>query len=313
MNIAEIVRRSSLIMPVNQPRFVERAFARGADAIVLDLEDSVSPREKARARTMVKDAIPIAALGGADVFVRINKATELMLEDLDAAIHPGLTGLSVPKAESAAEMHMLDELVGYWEQRRGLPAGSVQYTVAMETAKGILRAEEIAVASPRIACIGAGPEDLALDLGIEATVEGREFLYAKLRMILVANAAGVLPMGLMGTLADYADLEGLTRSAQEAYRVGFRGASLIHPAQVPICNAAYAPAPELVAWSKRLIEAFDDGVARGTASVALEGRMIDIPLAEKAHRLLARANAIAAKEAKKAAALQAAGVPTPPS
>ena len=170
MNIAEIVRRSSLIMPVNQPRFVERAFARGADAIVLALEDSVSPREKARARTMVKDAIPIAALGGADVFVRINKATELMLEDLDAAIHPGLTGLSVPKAESAAEMHMLDELVGYWEQRRGLPAGSVQYTMAMETAKGILRAEEIAVASPCIACIGAGPEDLALDLGIEATV-----------------------------------------------------------------------------------------------------------------------------------------------
>jgi citrate lyase subunit beta/citryl-CoA lyase len=294
-------------MPVNQPRFVERAFMRGADAIVLDLEDSVPPQEKAQARTLVKDAIPIAARGGSDVFVRINKATALMLEDLDAAIHPGLTGLSVPKAESAAELHMLDELVGYWEQRRGLPQGSVQYSVAMETAKGILRAEEIAAASPRITGIGAGPEDLALDLGIEATVEGREFLYAKLRMILVANAVGVLPLGLMGTLADYADLEGLTRSAQEAYRVGFRGASLIHPAQVPICNTAYSPPSELVTWSRRVIAAFDEGVARGTASVALEGRMIDIPLAERAHNLLARAKAIEAKEAKKAAALQAAG------
>lgn len=307
MNIAAIVRRSSLIMPVNQPRFVERAYARGADAIVLDLEDSVPPQEKGRARPLVKDAIPLAARGGADVFVRINKATELMLEDLDAAIHPGLTGLSVPKAESAAEMQMLDELVTTWERRRGLPAGSVEFAVAVETAKGVLRAEDISTASPRITSIGAGPEDLALDLGIEATVEGREFLYTKLRMILVANAAGILPMGLMGTLADYADLEGLRRSAQEAYRVGFRGAGLIHPSQVPICNAAYAPSPELVAWSRRVIAAFEDGVARGTASVALEGRMIDIPLADKAHRLLARADAIAAKEAKKAAALQAVG------
>lgn len=308
MNITAIVRRSSLIMPVNQPRFVEHAYARGADAIVLDLEDSVPPQEKGRARPLVKDAIPMAARGGAEVFVRINKATELMLEDLDAAMHPGLTGLAVPKAESAAEMQMLDELVTVWERRRGLPEGSVEFAVAVETAKGVLRAEEISTASPRITCIGAGPEDLASDLGIEATVEGREFLYTKLRMILVANAAGILPMGLMGTLADYSDLDGLQRSAQEAYRIGFRGASLIHPSQVPICNAAYAPSSELVTWSRRVIAAFEEGVARGTASVALDGKMIDIPLADRARRLLARAEAITAKEAQKAAALRAAGV-----
>jgi citrate lyase subunit beta/citryl-CoA lyase len=308
MQITDIVRRSSLIMPVNQPRFVERAYLRGADAIVLDLEDSVPPGEKARARPMVKDAIPLAARGGAEVFVRINKPVEMMIEDLDAAIHPGLTGIAVPKAESAAEIHMLDELVRYWENRRGIPAGTVQFSVSVETAKGVMRAEEIAMASPRIACIGAGPEDLALDLGIDATVEGRELLYIKLRMIVVANAAGVQPMGLMGTLADYADLEGLARSAREAYRVGFRGAALIHPLQVPICNEAYAPSSEQVAWSRRVIEAFEEGVARGTASVAVDGRMIDIPIAEKARRILARANAIAARETRKAEALRLAGV-----
>jgi citrate lyase subunit beta / citryl-CoA lyase len=308
MNITEIVRRSSLIMPVNQPRFVEKAYLRRADAIVLDLEDSVSPAEKGHARTMVKDAIPVAARGGADVFVRINKPVEMLVEDLDAAIHPGLTGLALPKVESAAEIHMLDELTTYWETRRGIPQGTVQFSVSVETAKGVMRAEEIASASPRIASIGAGPEDLALDLGIEATVEGTELLYIKLRMIVVANAAGVLPMGLMGTLADYADLEGLARSAREAYRVGFRGAGLIHPLQVPICNEAYAPPPQQVEWSRRVIEAFEQGVARGTASVAVDGRMIDIPIAEKARHILARANAIAAKEARKAEALRMAGV-----
>jgi citrate lyase subunit beta/citryl-CoA lyase len=308
MNTTAIVRRSSLIMPVNQPRFVERAYLRGADAIVLDLEDSVSPAEKGQARTMVQDAIPVAARGGADVFVRINKPVEMMVEDLDAAIHPGLTGLAVPKAESAAEIHMLHELVGYWEKRRGLPDGTVQFSVSVETAKGVMRAEEIAMASSRIATIGAGPEDLALDLGIEATVEGQELLYIKLRMVVVAHAAGVQPVGLMGTLADYADLEGLARSARGAYRVGFRGTGLIHPAQVPICNEAYAPPPEQVEWSRRVIEAFEEGLARGTASVSVDGRMIDIPIAEKAHRILARANAIAAKEARKAEALRLAGV-----
>jgi citrate lyase subunit beta/citryl-CoA lyase len=203
---------------------------------------------------------------------------------------------------------MLDELVRYWEKRRGVPAGTMQFSVSVETAKGVMRAEEIAMASPRIACIGAGPEDLALDLGIEATVEGRELLYIKLRMIIVANAARVQPMGLMGTLADYADLEGLARSAREAYRVGFRGAGLIHPLQVPICNDAYAPSPEQVARSRRVIAAFEEGVTHGTASVAVDGRMIDIPIAEKARRILARASAIAAKEARKAEALRLAGV-----
>ena len=308
MNITEIVRRSSLIMPVNQPRFVDKAYLRGADAIVLDLEDSVPPAERGHARTVVKGAIPVAARGGADVFVRINKPVEMTVEDLEAAIHPGLTGLALPKVESAAEIHMLDELTTYWERRHRVPQGTVQFSVSVETARGVMRAEEIAAASPRIASIGAGPEDLALNLGIEATVEGTELLYIKLRMIVVANAAGVIPMGLMGTLADYADLEGLARSAKEANRVGFRGAGLIHPLQVPICNEAYAPPPQQVQWSKRVIEAFEEGLARGTASVALDGRMIDIPIVDKARRVLARADAIAAKEARKAEALRLAGV-----
>jgi citrate lyase subunit beta / citryl-CoA lyase len=308
MDITTIVRRSSLIMPVNQPRFVEKAYLRGADAIILDLEDSVPPAEKGRARTMVKDAIPVAARGGADVFVRINKPVEMMVEDLEAAIYPGLTGLAVPKVESATEIHMLDALTSNWEKRHSIPEGTVQFSVSVETAKGVMRAEEIALASPRIASIGAGTEDLALDLGIEATVEGTELLYIKLRMIVVANAAGVIPMGLMGTLVDYTDMEGLARSAKEANRVGFRGAGLIHPSQVPICNDAYAPPPPQVEWSRRVIEAFEEGLARGTASVALDGRMIDIPIVDKAHRVLARASAIAAKEARKTEAMRLAGV-----
>lgn len=298
----ELVRRSNLIMPVNQRRFLEKAYQRGADAITIDLEDSVPPSEKERARQLVKEAIPLVARGGADVLVRINRSS--VMEDLEASIYPGLSGIAYPKAESAAELQEADQIIGKLERARGIPAGSVKLAVSVETALGVLKAWEVAQACPRIISLHVGTEDLATDLGIEATVQGEELLLAKSQIILIARAAGIIPMGLMGTLADFRDLEGLKKSAREAYRRGFRGASIIHPSQVPICNEAYAPTEAEIAYAKRVIEAFEAAVAQGTAAVAIEGRMIDIPVAEKARRLLARAEAIAQKEAQKAEALR---------
>ncbi|RMF88695.1 MAG: CoA ester lyase, partial [Nitrospinota bacterium] len=213
--MTELVRRSNLIMPVNQRRFVEKAYQRGADAITLDLEDSVPVAEKERARGLIKEAIPLVARGGADVLVRINKP--MAAEDLDAAIHPGLQGIAYPKAETAEEIAEIDQIIGKLEAERGIPPGTVQLAVSVETALGILNAWEIARASSRIVSLQVGPEDLAYDLGIEATVEGKELLHAKSHIILVARAAGIVPLGLMGTLADFRDLEGLERSAREAY------------------------------------------------------------------------------------------------
>ncbi len=190
-----LVRRSSLIMPVNVPKFVERAYARGADAIVLDLEDSIPPAEKANARTLVREAIPLAGRGGADVLVRINKPFELAVEDLDAAIWPGLVGIAFPKVESPIEVQVIDRLIAEREMARGLPVGSIQLSLLIESALGVQHMAEIACASPRSVSISLGPEDFTRDIGVEPSLEGAEQFYGKGMVIVAARLAGLQPGG----------------------------------------------------------------------------------------------------------------------
>jgi citrate lyase subunit beta/citryl-CoA lyase len=302
-----LVRRSSLILPVNVRRFVERAYTRGADAIVLDLEDSVPPREKAAARELVPESIELAGLGGADVLVRINKAFELAVSDLDAAIRPGLTGIVFPKVESSVEVQILDRLIAEREMARGLPVGGIEVSVLVESALGVQHMAEIACASPRITALSLGAEDFTRDIGVEPSAEGEEQEYGKGMVIVAARLAGVQPQGLSSTLANFSDLEGLARSATRAYRIGFKGASCIHPTQVPVLNRCYSPDPDAVDYAYRVINVYEESESAGRASVSLDGKMIDIPIVERARTLVARAEAIAAREARKQAALEAAG------
>jgi citrate lyase subunit beta/citryl-CoA lyase len=301
-----LVRRSSLILPVNVRRFVERAYARGADAIVLDLEDSVPPREKAAARELVAEAIGLAGRGDGDVLVRINKPFELAVADLDAAIWPGLTGIVFPKVESPVEVQIIDRLIAEREMARGLPVGRIEVSVLVETALGVQHMADIACASPRIVALSLGAEDFTRDIGVSPSPEGEEQAYGKGMVIVAARLAGIQPQGLSSTLADYADLEGLARSASRAYSLGFKGASCIHPTQVPVLNRAYSPDPAAVEYARRVIEVYEATEAAGRASVSLDGKMIDIPIVDRARTLVARAETIAAREARKQAALAAA-------
>lgn len=303
----QMVRRSSLIMPVNVPAFVEKAHLRGADAICLDLEDSVPPREKERARTLVKDAIPKVARGGADVTVRINRPWELGRDDLDAVIWPGLSGIAYPKPETVEELQRTDEEIGRLERARGIPDGTVKITTSIESVAGFFNARALAHASPRLIAIGQGSEDFTLDLEIEPTPGGLELFYPKLFMVLLAREAGLYPMGTMRGVADFRDLEGYREAVRQAASVGYRGASCIHPAQVPILNEGFSPAAEAVEYARRVIEVYDEAEAQGRASVALDGKMIDIPVVVRAQRLAARAQRIAAMEERKRAALAASG------
>ena len=302
-----MVRRSSLIMPVNVPAFVEKAHLRGADAIVLDLEDSIPPAEKERARTLVKAAIPLVARGGADVLVRINRPWELQEADLEAVIWPGLTGIAYPKPETVEEFQRADETIGRLERERGIPPGTVTMSTSIETVAGFFNAEALARATPRLVAIGLGSEDFTLDLGIEPTAEGTELLYGKLFMVLLARQAGLYPMGMMRTIADYRDVEGQRRAIQLARAVGYRGSSCIHPLQVPPLNEGFSPTPAEVDYARRVIDVYEEVEAQGRASVGLDGKMIDIPVVERARRLLARAERIAAFEERKRAALAAHG------
>jgi citrate lyase subunit beta / citryl-CoA lyase len=303
-----LVRRSALFVPVNVPRFVEKGWTRGADALILDFEDSVPVPQKKVARQLVRDAMRECARGGADIEVRINKPYAYAVEDLDACIWPGLDSIHFPKAESAREIEILDRLITERERARGLPEGRVQISIAVETALGVHNALPIALASPRVVAIALGAEDFTLDIEVEPSKEGRELLYGKMHMVLVARLAGVQPMGTMASLADYRDIDWMGTAIREARHMGFMGAACIHPAQVRPLNLYFAPSPPEVAAARRVVQAFEAAVSEGRASVGVDGRMVDIPVAERARRVIARSEAIAAKEAHKRAALADEGV-----
>ena len=297
-------RRSSLILPLNVRRFVEKAYARGADAIVLDLEDSVPTQEKASARKLVRDSLALAGRGGAEVLVRVNNDPALLADDIDASVHPGLDGLSIPKAESAAQIHDIVARIERLEGARGLTPRHLRLSLAIETPRGLLAIEEIARSSDRIATMSIGVEDFCLELGVEPSADGLELLYPVARLVTVCKAVGVQPTGLVGSIADFRDLATFERAAQRARQLGCEGAGCIHPDQVTVLNRVFTPDPAKVEHARRVVEAFEDGVRRGTASVNLDGKMVDVPVYKRAQVVLARARVVADTERRKAEALR---------
>ena len=301
--MARMIRRSTLILPVNIPRFVEKAYQRGADAILLDLEDAVPLAEKENARRWVKDSLALAAKGGAEVGVRINKDPSMFLKDLEASVYPGLDGITLPKAESAEEVRNLESQIEKLERQRGMKPGHVQISILIETPKGLLKAQEIATASPRIESMYIGSEDYCLELGVEPSSDGMEIFYPLSYIVIVCKPVGVRPMGLVGSIAGFRDLEAFERSVTRARQIGCEEASCIHPDQVAVINRAYTPAQEKIEFARRAVEAFEEGLKKGTASVNLDGKMVDIPVYNRAKLVLGRAEAIAAVEKRKAEAL----------
>lgn len=305
-----IVRRSKLYVPVNREKFVEKAWAREADCIILDLEDAVAPSEKTSAREMVKDVLPIVNKGGAEVQVRINR--EFAEADLDAIVISGLTGIMIPKCESFEEIERLDRLVGQLEKERGLPEGKIQFDLIFETAKGIIHMERIAAASSRIVSITTGQADLSVDLGFTRFRElnFEQYFYAENKLLYAACAAGVQPHG-MGAQNDV-DFTSITmgyaamlKACRHAYRLGYMGTSVIHPVWVKAANEGFSPPAEEVQLARKVKSALDDAYARGEGSVSIEGRMVDVANMKHVNYLLARAEAIENRELEKANALTA--------
>lgn len=269
--------RSMLYVPANAPRFVGRAHERGADAIILDLEDAVAPGDKAAARAALTEAVPAVWRGGATVFVRVNADTAEL--DAAAACRAGASGLLVPKVRSPETLHALAASLEPLEQVR--PA--LRFIPLLEDPGAILDARAILSAGPRILGVAVGGEDLATEMDAEPSPEMLRL--PKMMVHLAAKAAGVMSFGMLRSIANYSDGEAITASAREARALGFDGASCIHPAVVPILNAAFAPGPEAVDRARRMIAAFE---AAGGAAFAFEGAMVDLPIVERARRLLER-------------------------
>ena len=277
--------RSLLYVPVSSERFLAKAHERGADAIILDLEDGVAPAEKDAARARLYDAVAMAARGGATIFVRINSEPERIFRDAEAACRAGAAGLFVAKAREprglAALADFLDAI------GREISRKPMWLVPMIEDPGAVLDARVIASATPRVFGLATGGEDLATALGAEPTPEVLRF--PKLLVHLAAKAAGVRSFGLLRTVADYNDLDAIEKSAREARMFGFDGASCVHPAVVPILNRAFSTSPEEIERARALIAAFEAAKAEGRGAFAFEGRMVDEPVVQRARALLDRA------------------------
>ncbi len=288
--------RSMLFVPVTAPRFVAGAADRGADAVILDLEDAVAPAEKPRARTLLAEAIPQVARRGADVLIRVNRPWRLLVPDLEAAVLPGVAALMLTKVDSPEHVQAAAEVVAEMEAERGLPPGSVKFVVLIETAVAFFRMEAIARAHPRVVAISLGTEDFTLSVGMLPEPEG--LLYPKQHTVFAARAAGILPLGFVASIAEFRDQEAFRAIVRRSRRLGFVGASCIHPLQVSVLNEEFAPAAEEVDQARRMVAVYDAALAAGTGAVQFEGKMIDVPVVERAKAVLARDAAIQARLAR---------------
>jgi citrate lyase subunit beta/citryl-CoA lyase len=307
----KLVRRSKLFVPVNREKFVAKAWTREADCIILDLEDAVAPADKAAARKMVKEVIPVVNKGGAEIEVRINR--EFEGEDLEAIAVPGLTAVMIPKCEAPEEIQRIDRMVTQLEKERGLPTGKIQFDLLMESARGIVNVEAIAQASPRIVQLNIGQGDLSIDLGFPRLLElnFEQYFYAENRLLYAARAANVQACGLGAqNHVDFTSVslgEGaMLRACQHACLMGYLGSLIIHPGWVKPANEGFKPAQHDLEMARKVKDALDEAYARGEGSVTVEGRMYDVANLKQVHYLLERAEAIARREAEKAAAVAAA-------
>lgn len=292
-----LVWRSLLFVPVNVQKFVARAHARGADAIQLDLEDSVPESEKEQARQLVQSAAERVRRGGADVVVRINRPLDQAVRDIEASVCAAVDAIAVTKAASASHLQLLDELVGDLESRRGLPVGRIRFIAVVESADAFFRVHEIAKSTSRLAAMNLGTEDFALSAGMQP--EPDALFYPKQHVLFAARAAGLMPLGFVGSVAEFGDREKFREMVRRSRHMGFEGANCIHPDQVAILNEAYSPLEEEIAMARRVIAGNDEALAQGRGSFAIDGKMVDVPIVERARRLLQRHALIEQRDAQR--------------
>jgi citrate lyase subunit beta/citryl-CoA lyase len=281
------IQRSFMFVPGSSEKMLTKAMGLdNLDVAMFDLEDGVPPSLKDDARELVATMLSKPP-GGPARFVRLNAiATERMEADLQSVVVPGLEGVVLPKVETAADVELVDRELSAREQRAGLAPGSVRVIASIESAGGLLNAPSIAATSSRLMGLMFGAEDFGLDLGLSTNRQGesRELIYARSAMIVACAAAKV--QSIDGVWPDIHDFEGLTRDALQARRLGFTGKSTFHPGQIDIINQTFSPSPEEVAFAQRVVQAFEEAEAAGNAAVALGGQLIDLPIVERARRVL---------------------------
>ena len=286
------LNRSFLFAPGNVARRVEKALTLEADAVIVDLEDSVAVSEKPATRKLVAEALkrPRRPRG----YLRVNAAsTPFCYRDLVETVHKGVDGVLLPKVESAAELHAIDWLLAALEREQGLAEGSIDLIPQIETAAGVQRIERIVQArnlrqykAPwRVKRIAFGAGDYANDVGLTVSADEPELAEARARLVMICRAAG-LENPIDSPWFHMKDADGFRRALERSRRGGFQGRLCIHPDQIAPVNSAYLPSAEELAHAERVVTAFREAEAKGAAAIQLDGQMIDYPIVHRAQALL---------------------------
>jgi len=271
-------RRSRLYVPGNRPRFIEKALGSGADAIILDLEDSIAPSRKHEARIMVAYALRELDFGDMEVMVRINQG-EAAVDDLDWVVPQPVQHLLLPKVETADQVTSVRDMVEKVSELCGRTAGLWLMPI-IESPLGIFNALEIARSAPEeMAALTLGLQDLSAEMGVTPTPEGTESFTARSLVVLAARAEGLQPIDTV--YADVKNEEGLKESVRRAAALGFIGKGCIHPAQVPVINTGFLPTKEKLDRSMKIVLAMEQAEKDGLGAVALGSKMIDPPVAKQ--------------------------------
>ncbi len=283
------MRRTMLYLPGNNPNMLLRGHLFGPDGLILDLEDSVPISEKDGARILVRKFLERGEFGSCEVTVRINGLdTEYWRKDLETVVpQRSLMGIRVPKAENPALLNHLDEELSRLEDMNGIPSGRTKVFCILETAKAVWQAYEVATASPRIAAILPGGEDLTADLGTSRSSDGVELEWARKMILFAGRAAGV---NVLDTVyPKVSDDEGLRRETEFIKQLGFDGKSVIHPNQIAVVHQVFSPTEKEIVYARRVVAAAKEAAQRGLGAVSVDGRMVDLPVVRRAESILAKA------------------------
>ena len=281
--------RTMFFVPGNAPGKLAKAEIYGADCLVLDLEDAVSIYEKDAARDLVsrflKECRPDCRIG-----IRINgQDTPFYKQDVEAMVPLKPDFLRLPKSETAKNIQDLDTFMSEIEAKNGIPVGTVKIASTIETALGVYNAFEIATASPRMFAIGLGAEDFRTDMRMSRSEDGREILFARNQISLCAHAAHVIPMDY--TNSNFKDLDAFRADVEFGKMLGFTCKSCIHPNQISIIHEVYSPTDKEIEHAKKVVAVYEEAIASGAGAIALDGKMIDMPIVTRAQNTLAYAKA----------------------
>lgn len=284
------LRRSMLFVPGNNPGMIRDAHIYGSDSIMFDLEDSVSVLEKDTARFLVYNALTTLHYGKKELVVRINDLnTKLGIDDLEAIVRAQPHVIRLPKTENANDVIQCEREIERIEREAGIEVGKTRMMAAIESAEGVLNAKEIAFSSKRLIGIALGAEDYVTSLKTTRSPEGIELLFARSMIVNAARAAGI--MALDTVYSDVNNEEGFRREAELIKRLGFDGKSVINPRQIPPLHEVFTPSEKDLQKAYAIMEAIEEAKRRGSGVIALNGKMIDKPVVERARYMIERANA----------------------